>query len=107
MPKVKKEVKKEAPEASVPNDVMDSLTDSEMSSLMAELYNSKYWPAILRYNRLMDVHCVNTLATTDPFKEPTKVAQAQGIRIGLYYLEQDIYREGEKRRKESDESIKK
>jgi len=66
---------------------MDEMTDSEMQDLLKELTDSKYWVAISRYvqSRLMVAN--GSLATLDPFKEPTNIARAQGIMSGLMDLQ--------------------
>lgn len=77
----------------------NSLTDEEMNQILAQLPESKFWAAILRYNRLVDANTLNSLASLDPFKEPTLVARSQGMRMGLYHLEQTAVRERDERRK--------
>ena len=100
MTQKKQETKKEAgPEPKEINDsAVNSITDNEMNALLAQLVDSKYWNAILRYTRGIDAGTLNSLASLDPFKEPTLVARSQGLRMGLYHLEQTAFREYEERK---------
>jgi len=87
-------------------DVSDEMSDQQMTNLLAELANTIYWQAILKFNQRQDVPAVSGLATLDPFKEPTQVARTQGWRGGLYYLERFVKEEIEKRRKVAEEAEK-
>lgn len=103
MPQKKQETKEQSFEQSATTDaVANSIDDNEMNALLADLVESKYWKAIVRYNRIVDANTLNSLASLDPFKEPTLVARNQGVRIGLYYLEQTAARERDERRKEEE-----
>lgn len=66
---------------------METMTDSEMQDLLKELTDTKYWVAISKYvqSRLMIAN--GSLATLDPFKDPTNTARAQGIMSGLTDLQ--------------------
>jgi len=76
----------------------DKMNDKQMNNFLGELADTTFWQAILRFNRTKDAQAINSLASMDPFKDPTSMARTQGIRIGLYYLEQEVGR----RRKDAD-----
>jgi len=75
-----------------------SVEDKEAVTLLVELAGTRFWPAIRKFNRAEDANILATLASTDPFKEPTAMARAQGSRIGIYNLEKFINEELEKRK---------
>lgn len=75
-----------------PNDDIE-LTDKEMRNLMVELTATRFWHAIKRFNREIDAHAVNSISTVDPFKDPTALAKAQGMRAGIYLFEDEAMRE--------------
>ena len=66
------------------------MTDKQMEHYLFQLSGSIYYQAILRLNRLKDAEILNTLASNDPFKEPTLLARNQGERIGLFNLENKV-----------------
>ena len=82
-----------------PENTFSEMDNKEMLDLLVEMAKTKTWQAVLRFNRLKDANAIQSLASTDPFKEPTTMARTQGIRIGLYYIEQDVSRELERRAK--------
>lgn len=65
----------------------EEMGDKGMEELLFKLSKTSYWQAILKFNRLRDSELIGTLLATDPFKNPTDMARAQGMRIGLYYVE--------------------
>ena len=67
-----------------------TMTDKEMNDLFVELRYTSFWQAILKFNRIRDKVATDSLAVLDPFKNPTQVARAQGIRNGLYDLEIEV-----------------
>lgn len=79
------------------------MTNERMYNLLYELSKTYIWKAIQRYNLLKDAEIINTLAVIDAFKEPTKMAQAQGMRIGLYSIEQVVKQETERRKRLQEE----
>jgi len=86
----------------------DAMSDEVMNNLLLELSSTSFWQAVLRFNRTKDSQAINSLASLDPFKDPTGLARTQGIRIGLYYLEQEIARkQKEIKEKEKEDTIKK
>lgn len=78
----------------------NTITDETMTNLLLELAESKYWPAILRYVSQRLELTANSLFSLDPFKNPTETARSQGIRIGLWDMEQFIILERSRRRQE-------
>ena len=76
----------------------EEMGDKGMDELLFKLSETSYWQAILKYNRSRDAEIIGTLIAGDPFKNPTDVARAQGMRIGLYELEQKVGREMTKRK---------
>lgn len=80
----------------------DKMSDELMSEQLFELSESSFWQAILKFNRLRDSEIVKTLVVIDSFKNPTEMARAQGMRIGLYDLEGKIKLEIDKRKKKEE-----
>lgn len=66
---------------------MDTMDNDEMDELLHELSETQFWQAIKRIVRFKDTEVMNSLASLDPFKQPTEVARNQGMRMGLYFLE--------------------
>lgn len=91
--------KNEVNEDEIPEN-FEQLSEKKMWQLLAQLVDTPYFMAIKKYNRKKDVEAVTVLATNDPFKDPTISAQAQGIRKGIYYLEQSA--EAEKKQRQED-----
>lgn len=58
--------------------------------LLKELAASKFWPVILTQSRSKDKLCIDTLVAIDLFKEPTIGARMQGMRSGLFSLENEV-----------------
>jgi hypothetical protein len=83
--------------------MFDTMSDTQMNNLLSELGATSFWQAVLRFNRTKDAQAINSLASTDPFKDPTSMARTQGIRMGLYYLEQEINRKNEAKNKLEEE----
>lgn len=79
----------------------------EITNLLYDFSKTHAWKAYQKYNMLKDSEAIQSLAMTDPFKEPTKMARSQGIRIGLYYVEQLVAQEAARRARVEDESKKK
>jgi len=79
------------------------LTNEQMINLLYELSKTFAWKAIQRFNLLKDAEVIQSLAVLDPFKEPTMVARAQGIRTGLYYIERAVVQEKERRARMQEE----
>ena len=72
--------------------LFSEMKDMEMNTLLKELADTRYWQAILRFNRIKDSQALNSLSAIDPFKDPTALARTQGIRMGMYYIEQEVSR---------------
>lgn len=81
----KKEIKEE--KVMIP---WNEMTDEEMEALFLELFNSSYWQAILKFNRVQHENVMSTLSSVDMFKNPTQAARAQGTDIGLFTLEAKV-----------------
>jgi len=82
--------------------LFDIMSEEQMNTLFLELADTQLWQAILRYNRIKDAQAINSLASLDPFKDPTAVARTQGIRIGTYGIETEVNRlKEESNKKES------
>lgn len=73
------------------------ISQSEMEQLLYELSKTQMYQAMLKYNRARDAFIISSLATSDPFKDPTKVARDQGVRMGLYDIEGAIVQIVEKK----------
>lgn len=83
----------------------DSMTDDEMWDLLAGLVDTAYFQAIQKFIRKKDTDATQVLATNDAFVAPTITARAQGIRQGIYMLEQSCVAE-KKRMEEKNEEAK-
>lgn len=76
------------------------LDDKQMWDLLVSLVNTPYWQALLKFNRMEDAEVMSSLCAIDPFKEPTTMAKTQGLRVGIYRLEDKINLEIQVRKKE-------
>jgi len=79
------------------------ISNKQMFDLIYELSKTYTWKAIQRYNLLKDAEIINTLAVIDMFKNPTQAARAQGMRTGLYYIEQVAKQEADRRKRLQEE----
>lgn len=70
--------------------MMDDMTHSEMNQLFSELSNTRYWIAIMKYNKDRLHIAQNALFTLDPFKDQTNMARYQGIMSGMLDLPEAI-----------------
>lgn len=77
------------------------VTKNQMYDLLVALYQTPYWPAMKWYSTARCAYVDNSLRSIDPFKEPTKMAQNQGIRMGLLDLEGFVVEEIDRRKKEN------
>jgi hypothetical protein len=68
----------------------NELSETEYKRLLYDLAQTPFYKAILMQSYREDTECMNTIISTDPFKDPTVVARAQGRRGGLYSLENEI-----------------
>ena len=84
-----------------------TFSNEELADILIELSDSKYWPAIQAYYNGLRALAEQTLFSTDPFKNPTVMAQNQGFRSALDYLSTYIQTEKNKREKAESEEIKK
>lgn len=100
--KVKKEKKEEAPKTFI---TPEEMTEELMMSLLLELQDTPYWNAILKFSSLKDADTIATLASVDPFKDPTTTARTQGSRIGIYLLQNTIFEETKRRNEEATKNV--
>ena len=77
---------------------LEDLSNEQMVDLLIELSGTSYWHAIKKFVRNMDSHIINSLISIDPFKNPTEMARSQGMRNGLYSLENWAVIENKKRK---------
>jgi len=96
--------KKQTKEENLPITDIEDMGNDEMTQLLIELSDTNYWVAIKKFARSMDAHIVNSLVSLDPFKNPTDVARNQGMRNGIYNLENWIIIENKKRDKKTENS---
>lgn len=97
MKKVKKEQESKEPV---------KITDREMENTLVGLFYTEFWPVICKYNRKVDADTLTSLISIDPFKEPTSMARAQGMRMGLYSLENFVNEEVARRKEEEKRAVK-
>lgn len=80
----------------------EEMNEERMLNLLADLADTEYFVAIQKFNRIKDAQAIGALITLDAFKDPTKVAKAQGIHECIYYMEQTAVQRKEERKKESE-----
>jgi len=85
----------------VDDDILRSMTDAEMWKFLFEFSETVYWKAFQRFTRIEDLPYLNSLGSMDPFKEATSMSRIQGLRWGLYLMEQRILKEKENRKTSS------
>lgn len=78
------------------------MKDSEMDSLLAELQETKYWPAIERWVLINDINYSNSLKTFDPFTQQVLIARSQGFLSGIWSLKEYV----SNNKKEADNRLK-
>ena len=66
------------------------MTDKQMEYYLFELSNTIYWQAVLRLGGVRNADILNTLASNDPFREPTNMARNQGELIGINNLKNKV-----------------
>lgn len=98
-PKVEQPKKDVPPRVAPPTPIEDGpMDEKKMIELLVKLTNTPYWEAIKFYCNGRAIFVDQSLRSIDPFKEPTKMAQNQGIRIGLFDLENYMLEEINKRK---------
>jgi hypothetical protein len=80
---------------------LNELSDKDMNDILVELRSTPYWIAIMRLNRLKDSEIMSSLASNDPIKEATTISRTQGMRLGLYFLEQYVVTEVKRREEQN------
>lgn len=68
----------------------NEMSEDLMKQLLYEFSKAPAYQAYLKYLYSRDALSVASLATLDPFKEPTQVARAQGFRNGAYDLKNAV-----------------
>ena len=68
----------------------NEMSDKEMEVLFLDLFNSSYWQAVLKFNRIQHENVIAVLSSVDMFKNPTQAARAQGTDVGLFTLETKV-----------------
>ena len=66
------------------------MTDKQMEYYLFELSNTIYWQAVLKLGGVRNAEILNTLASNDPFREPTNMARNQGELIGINNLKNKV-----------------
>jgi len=87
-PKEEKKLKEE--EKSPTFLTYSEMTDKQMEYYLFELSNTIYWQAVLRLGGVRNADILNTLASNDPFREPTNMARNQGELIGINNLKNKV-----------------
>ena len=62
------------------------MEEKEMESVLIEFYGSREYQAALQYVQRRDKLVLDSLKSTDPFRNPTDIARTQGIGTGLFDL---------------------
>ena len=63
------------------------MSPTEMNTILLELEDTQFWTAILKYLQERMVMIQGGIFTIDPVKETAKIAQYQGIMMGLSDLQ--------------------
>lgn len=71
-------------------DKVRAMNDEEMFKLLAQLEQSEFWIAMLRYNQIRSSYTQSAILSADPVKDPTLIARNQGIMIGLSDLQNAV-----------------
>ncbi len=71
-------------------DKVRAMSDEDMFKLLAQLEQSEFWIAMLRYNQIRSSYTQSAILSADPVKDPTLIARNQGIMIGLSDLQNAV-----------------
>jgi hypothetical protein len=85
----------------------EEITAEKIENMLVELSNTQYWPYLVKY---YDARCIlaeSSLASLDPFKNPTEMARNQGFRNGIRDVEQFVIAVKQKRADAEKESQEK
>lgn len=63
------------------------MTNEQMMNYLYQLSKTHYWQAIIKLNRLKDSEILAAISTMDPVRQPTDMARNQGMRNGIYLIE--------------------
>ena len=69
---------------------VDKMSEAEIDSYLVQLSETVMWQALLRRIRVKDYYAIGSIATLDPFKQPTELARCQGKRMMAYEIENDV-----------------
>jgi hypothetical protein len=69
------------------NDMMQSMSLSEMESVMKNMIDTQQWIALLKYTALRTTYLDATLRGTNPTTDPHTISWAQGALAGLCDIE--------------------
>ena len=69
------------------NDQIQEMGMKEMESLLKEMVSLRQWIALLKYTGIRMSHLEASLRVANPYKEPDKISQFQGIMAGLSDVE--------------------
>lgn len=69
------------------NDMMQSMSLSEMESVMKGMIDTQQWIALLKYTALRTTYLDATLRGTNPTTDPHTISWAQGALAGLCDIE--------------------
>ena len=72
-------------------EAIESMSKSEMNTLLVELSNSAAWVAVLKYMIERMNFAQSTLFTLDPVKDMTSMSRIQGVATGLLDLPDAVY----------------
>jgi len=68
----------------------EEMTDKQMEHYLFEFSDSVYYQAVLYFIMDIDKKLLDSLASNDPFTQPTLMARNQGERKGIYNLKSKI-----------------
>lgn len=64
-------------------ELYEHMTDSEMEELLFAWGETPMFSAYMRYVDQRDIQAITGILGLDPFKQPTAIAQSQGVHLGL------------------------
>jgi hypothetical protein len=92
MKKQQNEEPKTIPEANPEQSglTFQTMTKEVMEKYLVELSRSVYWQAIIKLTTEFDLQIINAILSLDPVKQSVDIARAQGQRLGIYFLNEQI-----------------
>lgn len=85
------------------NEEQPKMSEKEIDRQLASLAETGMWQALLSRLRSKDYAAIGTLATLDPFKQPTEIARSQGKRMMAYAIEREVEIAVERRKRAVEE----